>query len=80
MKEEEEKQGSVDRDSSFNIHTSSFQSRRDLAEKNLLEASSPFVFSTVNERTILRFLKLIDCDNGQIGTYANRGCGRGGSR
>ena len=29
-------------------------------EKSLLEANSPFVFSTVNERTILRFLKLID--------------------
>jgi hypothetical protein len=39
-------------------------------EKNLLEASSPFVFSTVNERTVLRFLKLIQCDNGKIGTYA----------
>jgi len=39
-------------------------------EKNLLEATSPFVFSTVNERTILRFLKLIACDNGKIGTYA----------
>jgi hypothetical protein len=39
-------------------------------EKNLLEATSPFVFSTVNERSILRFLKLIDCDNGKIGTYA----------
>lgn len=39
-------------------------------EKNLLDASSPFVFSTVNERTILRFLKLIACDNGKIGTYA----------
>lgn len=38
-------------------------------EKNLLEATSPFVFSTVNERTILRFLKLIACDNGKIGTY-----------
>ncbi len=38
-------------------------------EKNILEATSPFVFSTVNERTILRFLKLIACDNGQIGTY-----------
>ncbi len=38
-------------------------------EKTLLEASSPFVFSTVNERTILRFLKLIACDNGKIGTY-----------
>jgi hypothetical protein len=39
-------------------------------ETNLLEATSPFVFSTVNERTILRFLKLIACDNGKIGTYA----------
>lgn len=39
-------------------------------EKNLLSATSPFVFSTVNERTILRFLKLIACDNGKIGTYA----------
>lgn len=38
-------------------------------EKNLLEATSPFVFSTVNERTILRFLKLIACDNSKIGTY-----------
>jgi len=39
-------------------------------EKNLLQATSPFVFSTVNERSILRFLKLIACDNGKIGTYA----------
>jgi hypothetical protein len=39
-------------------------------EKNLLEANSPFVFSTVNERSILRLLKLIACDNGKIGTYA----------
>ncbi len=39
-------------------------------EKNLLEATSPFVFSTVNERYILRLLKLIACDNGKIGTYA----------
>lgn len=39
-------------------------------ERNLLEANSPFVFSTVNERTILRFLKLIACDNAKIGTYA----------
>lgn len=39
-------------------------------EKSLLEASSPFVFSAVNERSILRLLKLIDCDNGNIGTYA----------
>jgi hypothetical protein len=39
-------------------------------EKALLEATSPFGFSAVNERTILRFLKLIACDNGKIGTYA----------
>ena len=39
-------------------------------EKSLLEATSPFVFSTVNERTMLRFLKLIACDNGKIGSYA----------
>ena len=39
-------------------------------EKNLLGATSPFVFSSVNERTMLRFLKLIACDNGKIGTYA----------
>jgi len=36
----------------------------------LLEATSPFVFSTVNERSILRLLKLIACDNSKIGTYA----------
>lgn len=39
-------------------------------EKDLLEASSPFVFSKVKERSILRFLKLIACNNGEIGTYA----------
>lgn len=39
-------------------------------EQNLLNATSPFAFSTVNERTILRLLKLIACDNGKIGTYA----------
>jgi RNA polymerase sigma factor (TIGR02999 family) len=39
-------------------------------EKSLLGATSPFVFSTVNERTMLRFLKLIACDNGKIGAYA----------
>ncbi|MDQ1314106.1 MAG: hypothetical protein QG662_215 [Pseudomonadota bacterium] len=39
-------------------------------EKSLLDATSPFVFSTVNERSILRFLKLIACDNGKIGAYA----------
>lgn len=39
-------------------------------EKDLLGASSPFVFSTVNERSILRLLKLIECDNSKIGSYA----------
>ena len=39
-------------------------------EKSLLEAASPFVFSTVNESNILRVLKLIACDNSKIGTYA----------
>jgi hypothetical protein len=39
-------------------------------EKSLLEGTSPFVFSTVNERSILRFLKLIACDNSMVGTYA----------
>jgi len=39
-------------------------------EKSLLEATSPFVVSSVNERSILRFLKLIACDTGKIGTYA----------
>src|SRR3954470_7994877 len=39
-------------------------------EKRFLEATSPFVFSTVRERSILRFVKLIDCDNSEIGAYA----------
>ena len=39
-------------------------------ENDLLGASSPFVFSAVNERSILRLLKLIECDNGKIGSYA----------
>ena len=39
-------------------------------EKTLLEASSPFAFSIVPERTMLRFLKLIGCDNSKIGIYA----------
>lgn len=39
-------------------------------ERNLMNATSPFVFSTVNERSILRFLKLIQCGNAKIGTYA----------
>lgn len=39
-------------------------------EKALLDATSPFTFSVVPERTVMRFLKLIQCDNGKIGTYA----------
>jgi hypothetical protein len=39
-------------------------------EKALHEAPTPFAFSAVNERTALRFLKLIACDNNKIGTYA----------
>ena len=38
-------------------------------EKTLLEATSPFVFSAVSERSILRLLKLIACDNSKIGAY-----------
>mgnify|MGYP001331347894 FL=1 len=39
-------------------------------EKELLEATSPFTFWRVNESSVLRFLKLIGCDNQQVGTYA----------
>lgn len=39
-------------------------------EMSLLTASSPFAFSVVPERSILRLLKLIGCDNAKIGTYA----------
>lgn len=38
-------------------------------EKKLLGAESPFAFSLVRERAVLRFLKLIACDNGQIGNF-----------
>ena len=39
-------------------------------EKKLLNATSPFIFSIVGESSILRLLKLIECDNNKIGTYA----------
>ncbi len=39
-------------------------------EEKLIADTSPFAFSKVNERTILRILKLIGCDNGKIGNYA----------
>jgi hypothetical protein len=38
-------------------------------ERDLLAASSPFTFHVINESTVMRFLKLIQCDNGKIGTY-----------
>lgn len=38
-------------------------------ENGLLNATSPFTFSEVNESGVLRFLKLIGCDNGRIGNY-----------
>lgn len=37
-------------------------------EQELLSANSPFGFSIVNESSVLRFLKLIACDNSMIGT------------
>lgn len=39
-------------------------------ENKLGNCSSPFTFSAEKERSILRFLKLIGCDNSKIGTYA----------
>lgn len=39
-------------------------------EKELLEATTPFTFWRVNESSVLRFLKLIGCDNARVGTYA----------
>lgn len=42
----------------------------DRDERALTTATSPFVFSAVNERTILRFFKLIACNNNKISTYA----------
>ena len=38
-------------------------------EKILLDAKTPFAFGTVRESAVLRFLKLIACDNGQIGNF-----------
>ncbi len=40
------------------------------SENTLVGCTSPFVFSSEKERSILRFLKLIGCDNSKIGTYA----------
>jgi hypothetical protein len=39
-------------------------------ERELLDATSPFTFWQVNESSVLRFLKLIGCDNAKVGSYA----------
>jgi hypothetical protein len=39
-------------------------------EKELMDATSPFTFWRVNESSVMRFLKLIGCDNGEVGSYA----------
>ncbi len=39
-------------------------------ESTLLSATSPFNFSSVGERSILRFFRLVECDNSKIGAYA----------
>ncbi len=36
-------------------------------EKPLLAATSPFAFSRVNESSVLRFFRLVACDNSDIG-------------
>lgn len=40
-------------------------------EKELLNATSPFTFWRVNESSVMRFMKLIGCDNGKVGSYAS---------
>lgn len=39
-------------------------------EKKLIEATSPFTICEVPESTVMRFLKLIGCDNAKVGSYA----------
>ena len=39
-------------------------------ERELVAATSPFTFWRVNESSVLRFLKLIGCDNAKVGNYA----------
>ncbi len=38
-------------------------------ERDLLAATSPFTFHVISESNVMRFLKLIQCDNAKIGTY-----------
>lgn len=40
-------------------------------ERGILQATSPFTFSVVNERSIFRFLKLIGCDDQDTGSFAS---------
>lgn len=39
-------------------------------ERDILQATSPFTFSIVNERSIFRFLKLIGCEEQHTGSFA----------
>ncbi len=39
-------------------------------EKVLLSATSPFTLWQINESSVMRFLKLIGCDNEKVGNYA----------
>jgi len=38
-------------------------------EKNMINASSPFAFSEINESNIFRFFKLVGCENDKIGEF-----------
>ena len=38
-------------------------------ERHLLRVGSPFTFSKVNERAVLRLFRLVGCDDSQIGNY-----------
>jgi hypothetical protein len=40
-------------------------------ERVILQATSPFTFSVVNERSIFRFLKLIGCGDQDTGSFAS---------
>lgn len=39
-------------------------------EMELLSATTPFTFWRINESSVMRFFKLIGCDNGKVGNYA----------
>jgi hypothetical protein len=41
-----------------------------IKENQLLNATTPFGFSVINESKVLRFLKLINCENNRIGNFA----------